>query len=65
MENSSILLAHQMRHILASLDNVESAADRRLKTQVASVGIQTQTSARSLNQLIWPEDLTQQSKLVC
>ena len=28
MENGSILLASQMRHILASLDRVASAADR-------------------------------------
>ena len=28
MENGSILLALQMRHILASLDSVASAADR-------------------------------------
>ena len=28
MENDSILLAPQMRHILASLDSVASAADR-------------------------------------
>ena len=28
MENGSILLAPQMRHILASLDSVASAADR-------------------------------------
>ena len=31
MENGSILLAPQMRHILASLDSVASAADRILK----------------------------------
>ena len=63
MENGSILLALQVRHILASLDSVASAADRIQKeayNQVASLGIRTQTSAGSLDQLVCPGDLTHQ-----
>ena len=68
MENSSILLAPQMRHILASLNSVASAADgiqKEALNQVVSMGIWTQTSASGLDQLVCPGDLTQQPKLVC
>ena len=63
MENGSILLAPQMRHILASLDSVASPADgiqKEAQNQVASVGIRPQTSASSLDQLVCPGDLTHQ-----
>ena len=62
MENGSILLAPQMRHILASLDSVTQlkGSRKRLKNQVASMGIQTQTSASSLDQLVCPGDLIHQ-----
>ena len=61
MENGIILSAPQMRHILASLDNV--AADgiqKKSLKQVASVGIRAQTSASSLDQLVCPGDLIHQ-----
>ena len=64
MEHGSILSAPQMRHILASLNSVASAADgiqKEALNQAASVGIRTQTSASSLDQLVFPGDLT----LVC
>ena len=61
MENGSILLAPQMRHILVSLDSLSSEADviqKEAKNQVAYVGIWTQTSASSLDQLVCSGDLT-------
>ena len=67
--NGSTLLAPQMGLILASLtrlNSVVSAADRiqRGLKLVASVGIRTQTSARSLDQIVCPRDLTHQPKLM-
>ena len=62
MENCSLSLAPEMRHILASLDSVASAADRiqkRLKTKLPPWGFEPRP------QLVCPGDLTQQSKLVC
>ena len=54
------IISPQMRHILVSLNSVASAADRiqreRLKNQVASVRIRTQTSVSSLDQLVCPGD---------
>ena len=67
LKNGSILLAPHMRHILASLDSVASAADgiqKEALNQVASVGIRTQTLASSLDQLVCLGDLTHQPKLV-
>ena len=67
-KNGSILLAPKMRHILSSLDSVVSAADgiqKEAENQVASVGIRTQTSASSLDQLVCPGDLNHQPQPVC
>ena len=52
-----------MWHIFASLDSVASAADgiqQEAYNQVASMGIRTQTSANSLDQLVCPVDLIHQ-----
>ena len=59
MENVSILLDPQMRHILPSLNSVASTADgiqKESKNQVASMGIRIQNSASSLDQLVCPGD---------
>ena len=51
-ENGSILLAPQMRHILASLDSVASAADgiqKEVLNHVASVGIRTQSLSSKIS----------------
>ena len=67
LDKGSMLLADQIGLILAPLDSVASAADRIQKEalkQVASMGIQTQTSASNLDQLVCLGELIYQPKLL-